>query len=47
MQAPISSKLRKDVKKLMQLRLSEMAKTMKDFYNKKEQEGNTIDMKTL
>jgi len=47
MQVPISSKLRKDVRKLMQLRLSEMEKVMKDFFNKKEQEGNPIDIKTL
>ena len=47
MQAPISSKLRKDVKKLVQLRLSEMAKVMKDFYNKKAQEGNPLDLKTI
>lgn len=47
MEAPISSKLRKDVKKLMQLRLSEMAKVMKDFYNKKAQEGNPLDLKTI
>jgi len=47
MQAPISSKLRKDVKKLMQLRLSEMAKLMKEFYNKKAQEGTPLDLKAL
>lgn len=47
MQVPISSKLRKDVKELMQLRLSEMAKLMKDFYHKKAQEGNPLDFKAL
>lgn len=47
MQAPISSKLRKDVKKLMQIRLSEMAKLMKEFYNKKAQEGTPLDLKAL
>jgi len=47
MQAPISSKLRKDVKKLMQLRMSEMAKLMKEYYNKKAQEGTPLDLKAL
>ena len=47
MQAPISSKLRKDVKKLLQIRLSEMARLMKEFFNKKEQEGTPLDLKSL
>ena len=47
MQVPISPKLREDVKKIMQKQMSVMKKTMKDFYNKKEREGNPLDFKAL
>jgi len=47
MQVPISSKLRKDVKKIMQIRMAEMAKLIKEFYNKKAQEGKPLDFKVL
>ena len=47
MQAPISPRLREDVRKLMQIRLSEMAKLVKEFYNKKTKEGTPLDSKAL
>ena len=47
MQVPISSKLRKDVKEIMQQRLSEMAEALKNFYSKKAQEGTPLDLKAI